>query len=207
MAGTPQRNLRMFGELCGDRAAHKVILVTTMWDKVDPVVGERRESELEYKYFHQLLKRGATCMRFNKTYRAAWDIIEAIFTESEKEAVLIQEELVDLKKHLNETSAGRTLYNTIQSLLAEQKTVIQELTRLAKEQNNKKLAAEMNLEYKRIQTEFERSFGTLSSLKISLGRRLVLLFGKKSRAVSSSRSCEIEWAALTTTKRSLNLAY
>jgi hypothetical protein len=174
----------MFGELCGDRAAHKVVLVTTMWDKVNPVVGERRQSELEYKYFHELLRRGATAMRFNNTRQSAWEIMEAVFAESEREAVLIQEELVDLKKRLNETSAGKALYSTLRNLLAEQKAVLQELTRLAKEQDNNKLAAEMRLEYKRIQAEFERSFGAISALKISAGRRLVLFFGKKSRAVS-----------------------
>jgi hypothetical protein len=174
----------MFGELCGDRAAHKVVLVTTMWDKVDPGVGERRLSELEYKYFHELMRRGATSMRFNNTYRAAWDIIEAIFIESDKEAVLIQEELVDLKKRLNETSAGKALYNTLHNLLAQRKAVVRELAKLAKEQNNKKLAAEMNLEYKRIQAEFERSIGAMSTLKVSLGRKLILLLGKKSKAVN-----------------------
>src|ERR1700684_2418323 len=33
MAGPPYRNLRMFGELCGDQAARKVALVNTMSDK------------------------------------------------------------------------------------------------------------------------------------------------------------------------------
>lgn len=184
ISGSPQRNLRMFGELCGDRAAHKVVLVTTMWDKVDPDVGERRLSELEYKYFHGLLRRGATSMRFNNTYRAAWDIIETIFTESEREAVLIQEELVDLKKRLNETSAGKALYNTLQEFLKQRKGLIRELANLAKVQNNKKLAAEMEQEYKRIQAEFERSIGAMSTLKVSTARKVILLFGKKARAVS-----------------------
>lgn len=185
MAATPLRNLRMFGELCGDRAAHKVVLVTTMWDKIDPVVGERRQSELEHRYFHELLQRGATVMRFNNTYRSAWEIMDAVFAESEREAVLIQEELVDLNKRLNETSAGRALYSTLQNILAEQKVVVQELTRLAKEQDNQKLAAEMRVEYKRIQAEFERSFGAISALKISPGRKMILLFAKKTRAVSN----------------------
>ena len=154
-----------------------------MWDKIDPVVGERRQSELEYKYFHGLLRRGATVVRFNNTCQSAWEIMEAIFAESEREAVLIQEELVDLKKRLNETSAGKALYNTLQNLLAEQKAAVQELTKLAKQQDNKKLAAEMRQEYKRVQAEFERSIGTISSLRISPGRKLVLFFAKKSRAV------------------------
>ncbi|KAF9528234.1 P-loop containing nucleoside triphosphate hydrolase protein [Crepidotus variabilis] len=186
MAGSPMRNLRMFGELCGDRAAHKVVLVTTMWDKIEQSPGEKRESELEYRYFKELLRRGALLMRFNNTYRAAWDIIEAIIAENEKEAVLIQEELVELGHRLNETSAGKALYNQLQNLLSEQKRVVVELTQLAKIQNNKKLASEMHLEYKRIQKEFESSFGAISKLKISLGRRLVLLLGKKSRARSLS---------------------
>jgi len=186
MSGSPQRNLRMFGELCGDRAVNKVILVTTMWDKIIPALGERRQSELEYRYFHELLRRGATAMKFNNTYESAWDIIDAMLVEHDREAILIQEELVELRKRLNETSAGKALYNTLQNLLAEQKAVVNELAKLAREQNNKKLVQEMDLEYKRIQAEFERSFGAIRALKIPMGRRIILLFGKKARAVSQS---------------------
>jgi len=63
---------------------------------------------------------------------------------------------------------------------------VNELAKLAREQNNKKLVQEMDLEYKRIQAEFERSFGAIRALKIPMGRRIILLFGKKARAVSQS---------------------
>jgi len=43
MGGAPQRNLRMFGRLCGDEPAKKVVFVTTMWDKISTNVGEQRE--------------------------------------------------------------------------------------------------------------------------------------------------------------------
>ncbi|KAJ3502786.1 hypothetical protein NLJ89_g8729 [Agrocybe chaxingu] len=185
MSGSPHRNLRMFGELCGDRATSKVALVTTMWDRVNQAIAEKRQQELERNYFRELLIRGAIPMRFNNTERAAWNIVDTIIREGDREEILLQEELVELRRRLNETSAGRAIYNTFQKLLKDQREVVRELARLAKAQNNVRLVSEMNLEYKRIQREFEKSFGQIAELKVPLGRRIILyLFGKKSRARS-----------------------
>jgi len=46
MVGTAFRSLRMFGRPCGDNPAEKVILMTTMWDKISVDKGKEREGEL-----------------------------------------------------------------------------------------------------------------------------------------------------------------
>ncbi|KAI3327314.1 P-loop containing nucleoside triphosphate hydrolase protein [Xylariaceae sp. AK1471] len=46
MQGSAKRNLLTFKELCGEKALVKVILATTMWDKVSEEEGSRRENEL-----------------------------------------------------------------------------------------------------------------------------------------------------------------
>lgn len=51
MSGSPHRNLRMFGQLCGDQASRNVILITTMWDNIEVEVGLRREKELREKFW------------------------------------------------------------------------------------------------------------------------------------------------------------
>ncbi|KAF9036858.1 hypothetical protein BJ165DRAFT_1506484 [Panaeolus papilionaceus] len=47
MSGTANRNIRMFGKLCGSKAAEKVVLVTTMWDLI-----ARQDGENKYRPLH-----------------------------------------------------------------------------------------------------------------------------------------------------------
>lgn len=46
MQGSAKKNLLMFRQLCGQDALNKVVLVTTMWDKVSNDEGVKRETEL-----------------------------------------------------------------------------------------------------------------------------------------------------------------
>lgn len=47
MSGSSTKSLRMFRKLCGTENMSKVSLVTTMWDKVTPEEGARRERQLD----------------------------------------------------------------------------------------------------------------------------------------------------------------
>ncbi|KDR82096.1 hypothetical protein GALMADRAFT_115026, partial [Galerina marginata CBS 339.88] len=55
MSGAYYQNLRMFDELCGEKAAANVVLVTTMWDKVEADVGEMREEDLTKNYWKKMI--------------------------------------------------------------------------------------------------------------------------------------------------------
>jgi hypothetical protein len=99
MSGTPHRNIRMLGELCGDQAAKKVVLVTTMWDEVQQDTGVFREIELFEKYWNTMISYGASTARFSNSANSAWEIIGSI---------LFVQELVDHKKPFSETKAGKT---------------------------------------------------------------------------------------------------
>jgi len=185
MGGTPHRNLRMFGELCGDKAVKKVVLVTTMWDKVQQETGARREKELFDNYWNKMIEHGALTTRFSNTAGSAWDIIKIILKQHEDEVLLLQEELVDLKRALNETQAGKTLYTDLQKLLAEQRDTVRALAEQARNESNPQLAKQLDAELKRIQKDLDKTFSAIKNLKVPLGKRLMLLlFGKKSRGKS-----------------------
>ena len=187
MAGTPHRNLRMFGELCGDQAAKKVVLVTTMWDKVQPDTGARREKELFENYWKKMINYGASTARFLNSADSAWKTIDIILKQHEAEVLLLQEEIIDLKRALNETQAGKTLYSDLQKLLAEHRDTVRSLAEQARDESNPQLARQLEAELKRIQKDFDRTFSEIKNLKISFGKRLKLLFfGKKSRGVRLS---------------------
>ncbi|KIM49761.1 hypothetical protein M413DRAFT_21908 [Hebeloma cylindrosporum] len=127
MSEAPHRNLRMFGELSGNKSAKKVVLATTMWDKVcDIAEGEKRESALKEKYWNVMLHHGAVVERFLNTPESAWAVINKLVErERNKSALLLQEELLDLGKRLNETNAGKALYLDLQILVAKQNKTIQ----------------------------------------------------------------------------------
>ncbi|KAF8159710.1 P-loop containing nucleoside triphosphate hydrolase protein [Crassisporium funariophilum] len=182
MSGSPHRNLRMFGHLCGNRAADKVVFVTTMWDKVKQSVAEEREQQLKTNYWKLMIELGSKTNRFTNTEQSAWNVIKPILAEAQGEAVLIQEELHDLGKKLGETEAGKTLYTTLQKLLVEQKATLRQLADQASSDPN--LAAALESEYKRVETELEKTFKSIKKLKVSLPRRIYLFFAKKARAHS-----------------------
>ena len=187
MGGTPSRYFRMLGELCGDQAIKKVVLVTTMWDKVQWDTGVRREHELFENYWKMMINYGASTARFLNSADSAWELIDPILKrQHETEVFLLQEELVDLKIALNETQAGKTLYSDFQRLLAEQRDTVRSLAEQAREESNPQLARRLEAEIRRIQNDFDKTFGEMERLKIPLGQRLLLLFtgSKTSRGVS-----------------------
>ena len=80
MAGSPHRNLHMFGELCGDQAVEKVVLVTTMWDKVQQDTGARREKELFEDHWKTMITYSTSTARFSNCADLAWRIIDPILS-------------------------------------------------------------------------------------------------------------------------------
>lgn len=187
MAGSPYKNLRMFGNLCGDDAASRVVLASTMWERVQPDLGSRRESQLRDQFWSGLIEKGSGVERLRKsTPDEAWRIVTGVIEKAEeREAVLLQEEIVKLKLELNETAAGKTLYTGLQKLLADQKETLKSLLSQVEKSDDPKLKKELEKEYKKIQEQFQRTFAEVSTMKVSLGRRIMLLFfGKRSHAVS-----------------------
>jgi hypothetical protein len=178
MSGSPLKNLHMFGKLCGDGAIKNVVLGTTMWTKVKPDIGERREKELEETYWREMLNMGSRMMRFRDSSEAAWDMIDKIVDtrDTDKDqALLLQEELVDLGRRLSETEAGKALYNKLQQALAEQKEAIRRLQEEAEAEQNEQLAKELALQYRAMQETLQCTFDELAKMKIPLGRRLLML--------------------------------
>ena len=185
MGGNPHRNLRMFGELCGDQAVKKVVLVTTMWDEgeTDPQTHNQRERALFDTYWKKMINYGASTARFLNSPDSAWKIIDPFLRKHETEVLLLQEELVDLKRALNETQAGKNLYSDLQMLLASRRDIVRTLVDGAREESNPQRVHKMEAELKKIQKDSNKTFNDIKSLEIPLYRRLLLLVSKKSRGV------------------------
>jgi len=178
----------MFGKLCGDEAIRNVILATTMWTPLekDPENKQlRRENELRGKYWKAMIDCGSTITRFLRTYDSAWTIVDLIRVMNTSDSLLLQEEMVDLKKGISETQAAITLYDTLQRELAKQKDAVRELRREAETQDNAELVRELTLQCEEIERTLRATFAQIQELKIPIGRRILSLFSfKKTRAVS-----------------------
>ena len=188
MSGSVGRNLELFNRLCGDRAMENVRLVTSMWDvKVDKTGAkhrEYRESELTSNFWKPLIDEGARYERFENTKKSAWGII-CDATAGEPEAVLLQEELVDAGRRLNETAAGKVISSRFQELLQVQKETLKQLTDRAKLQHDPELTKDLEHQCKIIEVQLEKTWKEMEQLEIPFLRRHFLrLFPKKTRSVS-----------------------
>ena len=159
-----------------------------MWDRVGQSTGELREKELCQYFWKRMLALGSSTVRFAGTFESAWQIIDIIANRKRIDVLLIQEELVELKRQLSETQAGMVLYNEQQKLLAEHKDILRKLRDEAALSNDKKMKEVLDAEYEAIQRKLQSTFDPISSLKVPLSRRVALFFDKKSRMVGASPS-------------------
>jgi energy-coupling factor transporter ATP-binding protein EcfA2 len=85
LPGSAIRHLRLFRELVGDDNLGNVILATTFWNEIDPVLGERREAELAEKrtYWGQLVERGSSIMRLDLSRASAMNVLRAVAETSQ----------------------------------------------------------------------------------------------------------------------------
>lgn len=195
MAGSPHRNLHMFGALCGTDAAKKVILVSTMWDKLKSETeidrGYQRERELKERFWSPMTRYGTRVMRFDNRIESAWEIITSIIEDWRKEnnsqQLLIQEELVDLGRAMEETAAATAVYSQYQTLLSEHKQALEQLQRAARTSSNKNMLGSLEAEKKQLQYELEVLNEQARKLGVPLTRRVMKFFSKRAKAVSLHR--------------------
>ncbi|KAL4928158.1 uncharacterized protein BDV17DRAFT_291906 [Aspergillus undulatus] len=111
MQGSARKNLIMFRQLCGEDALKKVILVTTMWDKVPADEAARREKELieTPEFWGWMIGKGSTFHRHNNTEASARGIVSSLAGHKAPIATDLQKQLVDENKSLDQTSAGQEL--------------------------------------------------------------------------------------------------
>lgn len=110
MTDASLKNLLMFRELCGKDTLEKVYFTTTMWDEVIEDVGETRLSQLRMDYWMEMIDLGAQIARCRSDNDSPKELIRHIVLQKgEGKTLLIQREMVELKKGLWETSAGKQL--------------------------------------------------------------------------------------------------
>lgn len=124
--GTAARSFKALIAMCGDRALRNVVIVTNMWGKVTPDVGEAREQELASSFFKTALDKGAAFRRHHDTAESAHDIIRGILKKKQV-TLQIQEEIVDRRKRIEETAAGKELMKELNEQVDKRLRQLREL--------------------------------------------------------------------------------
>ena len=115
-----RKTLDIFQKLCGEDAMKRVVLCTTKWSDIYEEQGERRTEELKEIYWKKMMESGSTVRKFEESQKSAWDVIAPIIEEDrigKMDALQIQEELVEAKKLISDTEAGRQLQFSLDQLL------------------------------------------------------------------------------------------
>ena len=175
MAGTPLKNLRMFEQLCSENAFQNIILATTMWDEIDEETGEAREEELKKKYWRSMLERNSTTSRFLRTRESALVLIDPLIDkENIRTSLLVQKEMVDMRKKLPAMSAGQELFSTMEELVRKHEDLLRRIRTKIKRADSDMMALERSQEeYERLQINLESMVKEMRKLKLPLGQRLV----------------------------------
>ncbi|PPR04717.1 hypothetical protein CVT24_011839 [Panaeolus cyanescens] len=108
-----QNTMNIFHRLVGPSAVEQVALVTTMWNDIrDKQIGVEREEQLVNNHWRPLIKLKAMTGRLDSENReTAIDTMRSILGRGTKPIVLqLQDELVNKKKSLPSTSAGKVAF-------------------------------------------------------------------------------------------------
>jgi len=170
MLGSSRKNFMMFNRLSGDRAARVVVLATTKWDDVPEDVGKRREDQLTQTHWKKMIGQGSQIRRFMHSHDSAWHIIDDILHTGAIDALLIQDELVNLQKNIPATEAGTSLRNSLQELLKDQKEIAAQLKK--ESQTNERLRER----YEEAEKRLRSTLNQIQDLKVPLSARIKAVF-------------------------------
>jgi hypothetical protein len=108
-AGSAMKNLRMFKELCGEECLGNVVLATTHWKKENLKVQQSREEQLRTNQdkWSFMISKGSKMFRQDRGATSAVEIVRYLVSRQSTVILTIQRELVDEKKDLDKTGAGK----------------------------------------------------------------------------------------------------
>jgi len=124
--GTAVKSFKTLLAMCGDKALQNVAIMTNMWGKVTTEVGTAREEELTSSFFKPALDKGAQLLRHSDTIESAHDIIRTVL-QHQQVALQIQEEMIDHRKRVSDTAAGKELRRELDEQAGKRQIQLQEL--------------------------------------------------------------------------------
>jgi DNA repair exonuclease SbcCD ATPase subunit len=127
MQGSATRNLRLLKELCGPENYGNLVLVTTMWSRVDLAEGTRRELQLRSnnKFWGEFIRQGATVRKYEGGKESAISIVRHLLKKTPV-VLKFQRELAEAGI-IASTSAGEELIRDLAVMKENTKNRIEKL--------------------------------------------------------------------------------
>lgn len=200
MQGSAKKNLLMFKKLCGEDALRKVILATTMWDKVSYSEAEKRERELisTPEFWGFMLSKGSTVCRHDNTTASAENIIERFALSNSEVTLALQSQMVNDRLELSETTAGKELKSEISKEkskftreLKDVRDQVREAVRI-KDKEAERTLKEVKEDYlnrlKRLEEQNARLYVDSNRLHVERTEQLEKALAERERALAEQES-------------------
>jgi len=117
MTGSSIRQLGLMRNLVGDAGLKNVVLITTFWGKSDEKRGKAIVRDLVTSFWGPLLGHGARVFDY-KSKKLTGDLIRSVLT-SQRTILDLQRELVDERRTLLQTTAGRGVAEEIEEEISK----------------------------------------------------------------------------------------
>ncbi|KAG8710620.1 hypothetical protein FRC09_021011 [Ceratobasidium sp. 395] len=127
MGGSSARTFNLFRRMCGTETLKNVVIATNMWSRPPTEAQQRREGQLRDEFFKPALDERARLVRRATPGRdSAIDIIRLVLGQQAR-PTKIQQELVEERRALIDTEAGKTLEMQLRDRVERQQREINEV--------------------------------------------------------------------------------
>ncbi|KAI6013519.1 hypothetical protein EDC04DRAFT_2579352, partial [Pisolithus marmoratus] len=174
MAGTPLKNLGIFQKLCGAKAMSQVVLVTTMWDEVDGVVGNERLEELKNNYWKLMIAQGSTTYCYLNTLESSSQLLSQLIEKKQREVreVRLQKEIAGEGLEVRETDAGRELYSRLDQIAEKRREILARMAAKKHLPGDQATADDLRKQYDSLKAELDQTLQQVRALKLTTTKRV-----------------------------------
>lgn len=146
-----------------------VVIVTTLWDKVTPEEGSKREEGLAHSedLFKPLLTGGAKMAQY-KNRESALRVLDYLLGKNSTTLQIVRE-LLEEKKVLVDTAAGKELQADIRHLMRRRQKEIQDLEEEIRDIKDMTTVDEIVKEKRNLEEEWDKLKAELGKLGYSFG--------------------------------------
>ncbi|KAG9103353.1 hypothetical protein FRC07_010013, partial [Ceratobasidium sp. 392] len=197
VGGISRRTFNVFRQLCGNTSLSNVLLVTNMWSNPPAPIELEREAELRDHpdFFRPAIEKGARmARRAYKNKESAHEIVRMLLGK-QTTTMAIQKELVDQRKELSKTSAGKILERELQLVIErhriEMEQVRQDMKDAIRERDEQAKRELQNLQV-RANAEDARRRRELESIRSGFGDEQARWRKEIEEAKASQRASEVE---------------
>ncbi|RFU75387.1 p-loop containing nucleoside triphosphate hydrolase [Trichoderma arundinaceum] len=153
------KNLDMFRKLTGEKNLKNVVLTTSMWDKVTPDEGLKREQELQSKFWNVLMAFGAKYCRQDGSANSVKQIA-SMFMDNKPFYLQLQEEMGKDNKALKDTAAGKEIMAELSRMKEQHQKELSEMKEMllrTSAEENKAAVAALEQHYKKMLRDMEKT--------------------------------------------------